>query len=435
MTDTNATRLPLARPAGPLVVSYGAGVDSTAMLIEMKRRGIRPDAVLFADTGSERAWTYQALLVVSDWVRATWGIELAVVRTTKGGSATAPYVTLYGNCSANETLPDILFSPGKHGCSVEWKGRPLDAWTLQNFAAEVEAGQKIVRAIGYDASPADTRRSNKACAKAFKRAEAGKSTEADDAFDFWYPLQDWGLTRDRCEEIIREEMGAELLAATGFDTVRKSACIMCPSMTKPELEEMARDAWGECLQALALELRAIEGKHGLDKFAGLGRSYRWSDHLDAAGLLPADWRAQAVAAGYLPADWAAHTASMDAERTAFTAPFLAVEEIAQAELDAAVADLPADVLAELSTASKAGHKRLMGALLSLPYPATTRLRLAVEGLAAAKTATTKTWGAHKFGWKRIARSSDWVAGTAFEPAGLREGGMEQLAAIVERVAG
>lgn len=37
----------------PLVVSYGAGVDSTALLVEFVRRQIRPDYILFADTGGE----------------------------------------------------------------------------------------------------------------------------------------------------------------------------------------------------------------------------------------------------------------------------------------------------------------------------------------------------------------------------------------------
>jgi hypothetical protein len=33
-------------PDSPLVVAYGLGVDSTAMLIEFVRRGIRPDHIL-----------------------------------------------------------------------------------------------------------------------------------------------------------------------------------------------------------------------------------------------------------------------------------------------------------------------------------------------------------------------------------------------------
>jgi hypothetical protein len=51
--------LPL-RPSldSPLVVAYGLGVDSTAMLIEFVRRGIRPDLILFADIGGETSETF-----------------------------------------------------------------------------------------------------------------------------------------------------------------------------------------------------------------------------------------------------------------------------------------------------------------------------------------------------------------------------------------
>src|SRR6516162_3721221 len=40
-------------PDCPLVVAYGLGVDSTAMLIELAHRDIRPDLILFADTNGE----------------------------------------------------------------------------------------------------------------------------------------------------------------------------------------------------------------------------------------------------------------------------------------------------------------------------------------------------------------------------------------------
>ena len=47
------------KPDNPLVVAYGLGVDSTAMLVEFAHRGIRPDLILFADTGGEKPETYQ----------------------------------------------------------------------------------------------------------------------------------------------------------------------------------------------------------------------------------------------------------------------------------------------------------------------------------------------------------------------------------------
>lgn len=33
----------------PLVVAYGMGVDSTALLVGLHQRGLRPDLILFAD--------------------------------------------------------------------------------------------------------------------------------------------------------------------------------------------------------------------------------------------------------------------------------------------------------------------------------------------------------------------------------------------------
>jgi len=43
----------------PIMVSYGAGTNSTAMLVEMVRRGEHVDVITFADTGGERQETYR----------------------------------------------------------------------------------------------------------------------------------------------------------------------------------------------------------------------------------------------------------------------------------------------------------------------------------------------------------------------------------------
>lgn len=51
----------------PLVVSYGGGVNSTAVLVGYAERGIIPDAIVFADTGGEKPETYQTVADVSAW--------------------------------------------------------------------------------------------------------------------------------------------------------------------------------------------------------------------------------------------------------------------------------------------------------------------------------------------------------------------------------
>ena len=50
------------------VVAYGGGVNSTAMLIGMHRKGIPIDLVLFADPGAEQPRTYAFLPVMDDWL-------------------------------------------------------------------------------------------------------------------------------------------------------------------------------------------------------------------------------------------------------------------------------------------------------------------------------------------------------------------------------
>ncbi len=38
----------------PIAVANGLGVDSTALLVGLMKRGVRPDLNLFADTGARR---------------------------------------------------------------------------------------------------------------------------------------------------------------------------------------------------------------------------------------------------------------------------------------------------------------------------------------------------------------------------------------------
>ena len=105
-----------------IVVCFGAGVDSTAMLLALRAAGLRPGAITFADTGGEKPETLshiermQAILRAWDWPP----IEPCRVRTQPG----TPYADLYGNCWTNETLPSLAF--GMKSCSIRWKHVPQD---------------------------------------------------------------------------------------------------------------------------------------------------------------------------------------------------------------------------------------------------------------------------------------------------------------------
>ena len=108
---------PLPKGA-PVVVSYGLGVDSTAMLVLLHQRGIRPDAVLFAEVGNEKAETYAYLDVIGHWLAEVGFPALETVRYEVQKVKHNPYSTLAGNCLANRTLPSIAFYYRK-GCSLK----------------------------------------------------------------------------------------------------------------------------------------------------------------------------------------------------------------------------------------------------------------------------------------------------------------------------
>src|SRR3954449_10591686 len=67
-------------PDCPLVVAYGLGVDSTALLVEFAQRGIRPDLILFADTGGAKPETYAYLPVIQDYLAGVGFPHVVTVR-------------------------------------------------------------------------------------------------------------------------------------------------------------------------------------------------------------------------------------------------------------------------------------------------------------------------------------------------------------------
>lgn len=232
---------PTSRLSAPVVAAWGMGIDSTAMIIEWVARGLPLSAVLTADTGTERDETYAFLPIFQQWMDAR-GIEHHVVRyVPRRFKHWPPYFTLLENCLTNATLPSISF--GRHSCSQKWKIQPQDQWVARWKPARDcwDDGGKVVKLIGYDASPADSRR------------YAHREGHVCDRYDYRYPLREWGWDRHRCAQRIREE---------GLPVPFKSACWLCAAQKVEELRSLPR--W--CLRLIVLvearaapRLRTVEG--------------------------------------------------------------------------------------------------------------------------------------------------------------------------------
>jgi hypothetical protein len=194
----------------PLIVAYGGGVDSTAMLVGFRATGIRPDLILMADPGSEKDATYQYLPTINRWLEGASFPLVQIVRYQPQQFKYGPYHSLAGNCIRNATLPSLAF--GRKACSMKWKVTPQNAFcaTWEPAVRAWRSGRKARKAIGFDSGVKDCMR----------YAEAAANAQDDKRYAYIYPLRDWEWDRERC---VRE------ILAAGLQVPAKSACFCCPS--------------------------------------------------------------------------------------------------------------------------------------------------------------------------------------------------------------
>lgn len=248
-------RLPSdVRGTWPVVVSYGMGVDSTAVLVLLRRSGIRPDLILFADTGSEHAETYAYLPVIQAWCERVGFPAITVVKYSP--QRQSEYATLEQNCLAKGMLPSLAYSGQMHGCSLKFKVAPMDR-EVNRWPGAIEVwkrGGKVVRVIGYDDSDADKKRQE-------RFAKDGGSAASQRKYRYWYPLQEAHWSRRVClSEILRE----------GLPEPPKSSCFFCPSKRPFELIELAIHDRPRARRIVDLEMRAGPNLQTIDGLWGTG---------------------------------------------------------------------------------------------------------------------------------------------------------------------
>jgi 3'-phosphoadenosine 5'-phosphosulfate sulfotransferase (PAPS reductase)/FAD synthetase len=189
------------------ILSFGGGVDSSAILIHhLMVADLGIDQVVFADTGAESQATYDNVEFFAE-LCADAGLPFEVI--WKDGETITEWVT------RNGTVP--VMAGGKHVCSRRFKGEVIAKWVRDSFAAKT----KITYLIGIEANEGS-------------RTERFTKPDDDNA-EYEYPLQDLGMTRQDC---------LDLLAEHGVE-VAKSSCVFCPFMSPDEIRAIRQDveAW------------------------------------------------------------------------------------------------------------------------------------------------------------------------------------------------
>lgn len=219
------------------IVSYGGGLNSTAMLIYLAENNIDVDAILFADTGGEKPATYEYIKYFNKWL-SRHGLKIEVVKyKTKHGVE----LSLEQDVLNNNTLPSIAF--GWKTCSQKFKILPQTKWI-----ESIYPGEEIIHLIGYDITEQRRVKENPLPLHENK-----------------YPLIELGWDRKRCEQ--------EILLA-GLCLPEKSSCFFCPNMKKHEILSLP----------VHLQIRVMEMESNATKVAelkGLGRQYAWTDLINA----------------------------------------------------------------------------------------------------------------------------------------------------------
>lgn len=228
----------------PIVANYGGGVNSTALLIGLHNMGVRPDLVIFADTGGEMPETYGFLGVFDEWLQSVGFPRLTIVKRN-----TQLHTSLEEECHNNQTLPGLAF--GFRGCSDKWKRRPVDQFVRRwdSALAAWADGKRVVRLLGIDAG--ETHR--------------GKNLPSETRFEWRFPLIEWDWARQECIEAIEN---------AGLPVPGKSACFFCPAMKKHEVLELSKSHPDLFARCVAMERHAAPK---LEKVKGLGRNWSWEE--------------------------------------------------------------------------------------------------------------------------------------------------------------
>ncbi|WP_345674298.1 phosphoadenosine phosphosulfate reductase [Yinghuangia aomiensis] len=190
------------------VVSYGGGVQSTALLVLAARGEIDFRTFLFANVGddSEHPATLAYVREIAIPYATRAGLDVHELRRRRRDGATESLMQRLNRPDTRSIPIPVRMAngaPGRRNCTADFKIKVVGRW-LREHGATAEAPATVGIGISLD----EIHRANR------RRREAHEVIE--------YPLLDLGLRRDDCESIITE---------AGLPVPPKSSCFFCPFRT------------------------------------------------------------------------------------------------------------------------------------------------------------------------------------------------------------
>ena len=191
------------------IVSFGAGQNSTTMIIFMIKQNIKIEEIIFADTENEMPQTYIFLKEFKEWCKK-YDLNFVTVQSKLGN--------LKKHYEEKKIIPYRMF----RSCTDKFKIRPIQDYIKKKYGIKKEIN--MFMGISYE----ERKRKDKI---------GGRKQ-----FNYKYPLIDHEIDRDGCVEIIKKQ---------GLSVPVKSGCYFCPFQPKKEwikLFENYPDLFNECIE-------------------------------------------------------------------------------------------------------------------------------------------------------------------------------------------
>jgi hypothetical protein len=205
-------------------ISYGGGVQSTAMLVlaTQGRLGYTPDAALFANVGDDSE--HPASLDYVRDIATPWAAERGLAvheikRTRRDGTPFKSLMTTMLEHDNPDVAREVIPVRGENGaplsrvCTEDWKIRTVAKWQKQHGATKDDPAITLI-GISTDEATRANRNNN-------------IKTQVIE-----YPLLDLGMNRSMCEQVIKD---------AGLPVPPKSSCYFCPFHRPQVWQEMRRD--------------------------------------------------------------------------------------------------------------------------------------------------------------------------------------------------
>jgi PP-loop superfamily ATP-utilizing enzyme len=200
-------------------LSYGGGVNSTAMLLLMLDQGENFEAI-FVDHGTDWPETYEYFEMFQGWLKDNGHDLITVLKPTVTG-----YSNLYDYCHHYQITPTFM----RRFCTAKFKIIPINKYVQK----------PCFMMIGIDADES-------------KRAKIS----TDKGIEKRYPLIEYDIDREGCRQIIRDR---------GLPVPMRSGCYICPFQRKGQWRELRMVHPELFCKAVQLEDRNMEYRRSRGK--------------------------------------------------------------------------------------------------------------------------------------------------------------------------